>query len=494
MTDITALFALEAEQLFLEGKFDQAIELCRNGLKIYPDYPAAYSILTRSFLKLGDIASAEAILAEGLLLFPKAVSLIEMKEAFKAGSEVAYTPPSYLNKTSTLADKSDDLSANISTSSDAVENIDDDFSEDDIDALFAAQAIENQQDSVEVNELNIEPDDDNIDFDALLKQEQEEILTAQNDDDSQDFSEDDIDALFAAQAIENQQDSVEVNELNIEPDDDNIDFDALLKQEQEEILTAQNDDDSQEFSKDDIDALFAAQAIENKQDSVEVNELNIEPDDDNIDFDALLKQEQEEILTAQNDETKSIQSDANYSELNIEEEFELIIDDNIQTESLVAGFWKKLKTGDRGLFYNYSADNIELIPGLYDFINSDILSDRINMNNSISSLSTISAPLPEILLSKDAPEDTFSLLAKKIENVKIAPVREYQDFEPEEEFQEQVPENKVFTETIANIMAMQGKFWEAAKVYRQLAESNPEKAEFMLEKANEMELKAQIQS
>ncbi len=371
MTDITALFALEAEQLFLEGKFDQAIELCRNGLKIYPDYPAAYSILTRSFLKLGDIPSAEAILAEGLMLFPKAVSLIEMKQAFNAGSEVAYTPPSYLNKSQSSSDKIVNVTE---SASNPIEVIDEEISTDDIDALFAAQSLETSDDSSASIELSPEDDDENIDFDALLKKEQNEVEIAQNSD------------------------------------------------------------------------------------IVDIN------------------------------------SDTIPEGISIEEEFEQIIDDNIQTETLEIGFWKKLRTGDRGLTYSYSADNIELIPGLYDFVSSDILSDRINMNSSISSLSVISAPLPEILLSKDAPEDTFSLLAKKIENVKISPVREYQDFDLEEEVQEPTSENKVFTETIANILAMQGKFDEAAKVYRQLAVSNPEKAEILLEKANEMDLKAQIQS
>lgn len=53
------LFAVEAEDLLLEGRVIEALELCKNGIEEYPEYPAAYSIMIRCFISLGKIREAE---------------------------------------------------------------------------------------------------------------------------------------------------------------------------------------------------------------------------------------------------------------------------------------------------------------------------------------------------------------------------------------------------------------------------------------------------
>ncbi|MFA7627544.1 MAG: hypothetical protein WCZ17_10915, partial [Candidatus Kapaibacterium sp.] len=53
MQDISPLFAIEAEQLMLAGMTDEAVELCREGLAVFPVYPAAVNVLISSLIASG---------------------------------------------------------------------------------------------------------------------------------------------------------------------------------------------------------------------------------------------------------------------------------------------------------------------------------------------------------------------------------------------------------------------------------------------------------
>jgi len=64
MDEISPLFALEAEQLLLSGFAEEAIEVCNNGLAVYPDYPVAKVILARAYNLIGKKEQSELILKE----------------------------------------------------------------------------------------------------------------------------------------------------------------------------------------------------------------------------------------------------------------------------------------------------------------------------------------------------------------------------------------------------------------------------------------------
>lgn len=49
MSEISPLFVLEAEQLLLTGFVDEAIELCKEGLSVYPDYTTAKVLLDKAY-------------------------------------------------------------------------------------------------------------------------------------------------------------------------------------------------------------------------------------------------------------------------------------------------------------------------------------------------------------------------------------------------------------------------------------------------------------
>lgn len=62
MSDISPLFALEAENLLTNGHTEDAIELCKKGLEVYPDYPAAISILAKAYNLLGKKDESDNII------------------------------------------------------------------------------------------------------------------------------------------------------------------------------------------------------------------------------------------------------------------------------------------------------------------------------------------------------------------------------------------------------------------------------------------------
>jgi hypothetical protein len=79
MEDISPLFAIEAEELLNEGKPEEAIELCYNGLAVYPDYPSAFIILASALQSLGETTRAIEEIEKALILFPNTIALIELK-------------------------------------------------------------------------------------------------------------------------------------------------------------------------------------------------------------------------------------------------------------------------------------------------------------------------------------------------------------------------------------------------------------------------------
>jgi len=60
-----AFFALRAAGLLADGKSDQAMELCRQGLIYYPDNPSGYTMLANTYLALGDRERARLVLVDG---------------------------------------------------------------------------------------------------------------------------------------------------------------------------------------------------------------------------------------------------------------------------------------------------------------------------------------------------------------------------------------------------------------------------------------------
>ncbi len=86
MTEINPLFAIEAEQLLLDNKIEESINLCNQGLVEYPDYITAWGILVKAFIKKGDWKNAQITLDKTLNDFPENIFLISLKNQILAES------------------------------------------------------------------------------------------------------------------------------------------------------------------------------------------------------------------------------------------------------------------------------------------------------------------------------------------------------------------------------------------------------------------------
>lgn len=70
MENLSILFAIEAEEMFNNGDFSSAIDLCIKGKEQFPDYPIGYIILAQSFNEISEFENAQLIITEAQSKFP----------------------------------------------------------------------------------------------------------------------------------------------------------------------------------------------------------------------------------------------------------------------------------------------------------------------------------------------------------------------------------------------------------------------------------------
>lgn len=64
MNEISPMFAVQAEQLLLAGMPEEAVELCLEGLEVYPGYAAAFAILVKAYIVLGAYDKAQQLVRD----------------------------------------------------------------------------------------------------------------------------------------------------------------------------------------------------------------------------------------------------------------------------------------------------------------------------------------------------------------------------------------------------------------------------------------------
>jgi tetratricopeptide (TPR) repeat protein len=70
MSEISSLFALEAEELFSKNEFLKAVELSKKGIDNFPDYALGYRILIKSLIAMSDYENAMQATDEAIAVFP----------------------------------------------------------------------------------------------------------------------------------------------------------------------------------------------------------------------------------------------------------------------------------------------------------------------------------------------------------------------------------------------------------------------------------------
>lgn len=82
---------LEADKEFRTGNYTEAIRLCYEGLQNFPEFPSFYSLLSQSYIQLGQIDKAIEVIEQAIELFPfqRTFPLLLEKLHSKAPKETA---------------------------------------------------------------------------------------------------------------------------------------------------------------------------------------------------------------------------------------------------------------------------------------------------------------------------------------------------------------------------------------------------------------------
>lgn len=78
MIKISTTFAIEAENFLEKGDLESSIQICKLGLKLYPNYPTAISILAKSYYLNREYKLSKYIINKAKLRYPKNLVIINM--------------------------------------------------------------------------------------------------------------------------------------------------------------------------------------------------------------------------------------------------------------------------------------------------------------------------------------------------------------------------------------------------------------------------------
>lgn len=98
--NVSATFALEAQQCLERGDAAAAIALCRTGLAKYPHYVTAYLVLARAHMATGDYDSADKAIQHGIQTTPRTRSFSTLRRQFSPAISSAsmYVVPDVLRE------------------------------------------------------------------------------------------------------------------------------------------------------------------------------------------------------------------------------------------------------------------------------------------------------------------------------------------------------------------------------------------------------------
>jgi tetratricopeptide (TPR) repeat protein len=88
---------LQSDRAFQTGNYNEAVRLCYEGLRKFPEFPSFYSLLSQSYIKLGQINKAIEVIEQAVGLFPFQRGFSILLE--KLRSEIASAPTSDTGRT-----------------------------------------------------------------------------------------------------------------------------------------------------------------------------------------------------------------------------------------------------------------------------------------------------------------------------------------------------------------------------------------------------------
>ena len=476
MTEIDPFFALEAEQLLMAGFPEDAIELCQKGLIEYPGYTAAIAVLARAFHTLGHKDKSIDLIDSSITNLPKSNLLYKLKENLDTQSY------SVDNKTDSSPDMSD--------------NLEDEPSNDDINAMFEQQEdIQEEPSNDDINALfeqqeDIQEEPSNDDINALFEQ-QEDI--------QEEPSNDDINALFEQQEdIQEESSNDDINTLfeqqeDIQEEPSNDDINALFEQ-QEDI--------QEEPSNDDINALFEQQEdIQEEPSNDDINALfeqqeDIQEEPSNDDINALFEQQEDIQEEPSSDDINTLfeqQEDIQEepSNENIFPDTEEVVEDentDDDLDSILANF------ADKSII-KPATEN----PTVSTETNSKTFADDshiFNIKSSQPAQRGINKSLPQFP-QDNMLEEIYSSSSDLSEQYNLAELaRIANEINEEDSYYNTADDDQEEITVIANdsmliVYEKQGAYEAAIQVCEIMADRNPSKAQFYKDKITELRSKLQ---
>ena len=491
MSEVSVLFAVEAEQLLLAGLTKDAIDLCLQGLNVYPDYPAAFSILAKAYKEIGEKDRAEETIGKALNKFPTNRQLAFVSKTITEESKPFVSSKDFDSEfnnfksesinSSEIIDNFDSHITNLNDNVNIVDTVEDVIVTDDndINILFEQKNAEPDNNSLSQDLSDIDPNSPDFDINSLMNSsefEAENTIESLSEPINETES---IDNYFNNESVS---DNININENDIEDDSLVVSDSANLETNTENLLSIPEPVQDFSFSS------FQAQ-----EDEELTGEYEDEADQDfnlntsNFDFSGF-PSETGNILSESEVESKEIENSGLQS-ISDNIEIEDISEDLQDDITLIPGFLLKLETGvlHSRETNNIKADTLNIIPGL-DF---SPFNSNYNFRNRISALTA----LPDIPFNVLAPindnntsNQDFSIeeLALKLQDAHI-PKLDMNAIEVEpEDLTTQNESANIITETIANIYVMQGAIEEAKDAYKQLASQYPDRSDYFFNKADSL--------
>ena len=545
MGEISVLFAVEAEQLLLTDLYEDAIDLCYSGLKLYPEYASAYSIISRALLKLDKKDDAINTINNAIKLFPSNKLLKSVKDEIE-NFESALEQDPFADSSDNIHIHDDPFSEKINHDnmlvSEKFSKIVNSNSAKTEDSIFSANSIIDSDDDIDSIFSNKNPNEEDIFSDSTSEVN---LISTHNFDENK--SEEKIvpDLLIDIDDSFNNNKEINISELN--------DFGNIFKTDANQTLSYQSDgivevtvlssDNSvtnhrveEELETSDIDILMSADddiiddiedsEIENIDDFIdELNNTEFERDTDSIDIEdeianiALLDDEKPIIEGHITSDELMANLTAKLNAVNSEFETEVIVPavETIQVEKYnfaESTYEDELGEISDDLYNNSPKQQIEEIEEPIEDL-AQHLKQYVSMTGFVSKFTNAGELFDKRIKSRkldiipgldNSPIRDKRQLSRRIFHyqclpqepefcIQQVPAKEhFEDFSSLFGFKEidskseiqiipsDEPKKELITETIANIYVLQGAYSEAIKAYSDLAEIYPEKKDYFEQK------------
>lgn len=399
MSEISVLFAVEAEQLLLAEMYEEAIELCNAGLNVYPEYASAYGIIARALQQLDRRTEAVEIINNAIKQFPTNRLLKTVADDIENQplAQAQMIPQSTDNKSEFDLD---DLVSSASDNNPLINN----------DVIFDIDSTEpdDEDNSMQTSEeilQELKEEDQEFDWAAFTSTAQSSDINIQDIDitnskvDTEEFN---IDELVNSKEVEITDAEVDAEEFNLddlvnsqdaEVDAEEFNLDDLINSQDVEITDTEVD--TEEFNLDD---LVASQVEEISKTEVDAEEFNL---------DDLVNSQVDEI-TDEDVDTKDFNIDDLVNNQDVE-----IIDDEVATDDFDID--ELVNNQDEEEIDDYETDedtseNEALLAQLYEDIedeDNDIeieghVSNDEFLTNLTTKLEIVNSALPKLAPEEEA--------------------------------------------------------------------------------------------